>query len=121
MEPGSESVQPSEVKDAKQGRIEFRKPVKTEPPPKPPYPPRVERSGSTKGAAYGMQAKEQAELDEFHEAALAIYYGLKELGIKMDLSDLVKPSGTMDDERFRLHSRPNKAHEGLSLVSGTLQ
>ena len=64
----------------------------------------MDRRGGSKGAAYGMQAKEQAELDEFHEAALAIYYGLKELGVKMDLSDLVEPGGSMDDERFRLHS-----------------
>ena len=111
-----ENVKPFEAKDDKEDVVEFRKPVKTDPPPKPPYPAKVDRRGGSKGAAYGMQAKELAELEEFHEAALAIYYGLKELGIKMDLSDLVEPSGSMDDERFRLHSRPNKAATGLNYV-----
>ena len=60
--------------------------------------------------------RSRSSWDEFHEAALTIYYGLKELGVKMDLSDLVEPGGSMDDERFRLHSRPNKAATGLNYV-----
>ena len=97
-------------------KVEFRKPVKTTPPEGPAPPPRYERRGVSGMAVYGMEEKEFAELERFHTAALELYHECKDLGVKMDLSELVEPSGVLDEERFRLHTRPNKAATGLNYV-----
>ena len=45
--------------------------------------------------------KEGADLEELHDFALSLYYSLK-AQIKMDLTELAEPNGTLHGERFKL-------------------
>lgn len=61
-----------------------------------------------------MGEKESKDLARYHEITMAIFGKLRRAGIEMDLLELVKKEdGSINEDRFSIHTAPNKASTGL--------
>ena len=71
-------------------------------------------SGKARGLPRSLADKEVQDLKKFQEFALLFFGFLRVEGVDMDLLELVtKPDGTVNEDRFALHTSPNKASTGL--------
>ena len=71
---------------------------------------RLAGMGSRPGS---MKERETKELKRFHTFALRIFDSMKCLEISMDLDELVVKDGVLDEDRFFIHTCPNRAATGL--------
>eukprot|EP00435_Cladocopium_sp_Y103_P051800 s1825_g16.t1 len=69
--------------------------------------------GRGKSDIRSMKDREDVEMEKFHSMSLELYKTLKELGVVMELRQLVEKSGSINEMRFRLHTSPNRAATGL--------
>ena len=62
-----------------------------------------------------IRDREAQDLKRYHEKSLEIFRALRIMGISMDLLDLVvgASDGKVNEERFSLHTAPNRASTGL--------
>ncbi len=66
------------------------------------------------GRPTDLASKELAELEKFGKKALNLYRKFDDYGVKMDLAELVEDEkGYVDNERFKIHTMPNRAATGL--------
>lgn len=71
-------------------------------------------SAKSRGLPRSLADKEVQDLKKFQEFALLFFGFLRVEGIDMDLLELVtRPDGTVNEDRFALHTSPNKASTGL--------
>ena len=67
-----------------------------------------------KTAPKSMGEKESKDLARYPELSLSIFNKLRVLGVEMDLLDLVKKEdGSINGDRFSIHTSPNRASTGL--------
>ena len=69
--------------------------------------------GGTRRPDVSMSDREKADLKRYYSDTHAIYSFLKMRGIEMDLKSIVESGRTMDDEKFKLLTAPNRASTGL--------
>eukprot|EP00434_Breviolum_minutum_P001320 symbB.v1.2.001161.t1/scaffold60.1/size581591/1 len=67
-----------------------------------------------KTAPKSMGEKESKDLARYLDLSLSIFNKLRVLGVEMDLLDLVKKEdGSINGDRFSIHTSPNRASTGL--------
>ena len=75
--------------------------------------PKFTTSGGRK-ADGSMKERELAELKRFQEISCAIFVDMQEMGLRMDIGELVVgDDGSLDLDRFMLHIAPSRAATGL--------
>ena len=61
-----------------------------------------------------VRERESKDLQTYHEKSLKIFGSLRLMGVDMDLLELVlTPEGKVNEDRFSLHTAPNRASTGL--------
>ena len=108
------SARDAEKKEAPLGDDTFRKRA---PPPREGFTPVKEIpviSSKTRIQPRSVAEKEVQDLKKFQEFALHFFGFLRLEGVEMDLLELVtKPDGGVNEDRFSLHTSPNRASTGL--------
>lgn len=108
------SARDAEKKEAPLGDDTFRKRA---PPPREGFTPVKEIpviSSRTRIQPRSVAEKEVQDLKKFQEFALHFFGFLRLEGVEMDLLELVsKPDGGVNEDRFSLHTSPNRASTGL--------
>ena len=69
--------------------------------------------GGTRKPGISMSDREKADLKRYYSDTHAIYSFLKMRGIEMDLKSIVESGRTLDEDKFRLLTAPNRASTGL--------
>eukprot|EP00435_Cladocopium_sp_Y103_P055668 s1080_g18.t1 len=121
-------VHPARVRREEEEDTVFEKSAR--PPPPPPHRSQGGRKGSRKrsrhrdrdrsrrrrrdGGHTSMRQKEAEDLKKFNADCRSIYDKLKALKIPMDLQEIVEEGGTLDEDRFRKFTMPNRAATGLN-------
>ena len=61
-----------------------------------------------------MDEKESKDLARYHDMSLDIFNRMRVMGIEMDLLEIVrKGDGSINEDRFSIHTAPNRASTGL--------
>eukprot|EP00435_Cladocopium_sp_Y103_P069079 s364_g32.t1 len=109
------SQAPVEKESVEPERVQFPKPAKPpmESPSEPP--PREKESSRIRGSRLdaSMADREAKDMNRYQDDTMVIYDFFKKAGVEMDLTEIVEPKGVIDQTRFDLLTRPNRASTGL--------